>query len=75
MMIIDAGVSQGRFNVRRDLSGRIRIEQPPVVLVPPSVAIEMAVAILRTAGGHVEFADEGQTVIRAPTNGNGGLRR
>ena len=74
-MIIDAAVSQGRFNVRRDLSGRIVIEQPPLVIVPPSVAIEMAVAILRMAGGHVEFADEGQTVIRAPKrNGNGGLR-
>jgi hypothetical protein len=74
-MIVDAGVSQGRFNVRRDLSGRIVIEQPPVVIVPPNVAIEMAVAILRIAGGRVEFADEGQTIIRAPHNGNGGLHR
>jgi hypothetical protein len=29
------------------------------------------VAILRMAGGHVEFADEWQTVIRAPRKGNG----
>ena len=74
-MIIDAGVSQGRFNVRRDLDGRIVITMPPRVSLTDDVAIQIAVAILRTAGGHVEFADEGQTVIRAPTNGNGGLRR
>jgi hypothetical protein len=69
-------VSQGRFNVRRELSGLVRIEQPPVVLVRPDVAIEMAVAILKTAGGDVVFADSGQiarpTIIR--TNGNGGSR-
>lgn len=68
-------VSQGRFYVNRDLSGRVRIEMPPIVVVPPDVAIQMAVAILKMAGGHVEFADAGQTIIRAPTNGNGGIHR
>ena len=68
-------VSQGRFNVRRDLDGRIVITMPPRVSLTDDVAIQIAVAILRTAGGHVEFADAGQTIIRAPTNGNGGWIR
>jgi hypothetical protein len=68
-----AETSQGKFYVNRDLSGRIRIECPPVMLVPPDVAISMAVAILKMAGGEIEFADKHQTVIRAPHNGNGGF--
>jgi hypothetical protein len=61
--------SQGRFNVRRDLSGRIRIECPPIMLIPPDVAVQMATAILQTAGVGVEFINPGQTLIRS--NGNG----
>jgi hypothetical protein len=68
-------VSQGRFNVCRDLNGRIIITMPPRVSLTDDVAIQIAVAILRTAGGQVEFADAGQTVIRAPHNGKGGLIR
>ena len=64
--------SQGRFNVRRDLSGRVRIECPPVMLIPPDVAVQMATAILQTAGVEVNFINPGQTVIRG--NGNGLLR-
>jgi len=64
--------SQGRFNVRRDLSGRIRIECPPIMLIPPDVAVQMATAILQTAGVGVEFINPGQTLIRS--NGNGMLR-
>ena len=71
------GTSQGRFFVNRDLSGRVRIECPPVMIVPADVAISMACAILQMAGGHIEFAGENETVIRAPRkgNGNGGLIR
>jgi len=64
--------SQGRFNVRRDLSGRVRIECPPIMLIPPDVAVQMATAILQTAGVEVQFVNPGQTVIRS--NGNGAIR-
>jgi hypothetical protein len=67
-------VSQGRFHVERDLSGRVVIEMPPVVIVPADVAIEMARAILTIAGVEVLFADPGQTVIRGG-NGNGKIIR
>ena len=71
-------VSQGRFYVERDLSGRVRIECPPIVLVPPDVAVAMARAILEMAGVEVVFADPGQTVIRGQAlrgNGNGKIIR
>ena len=73
-----------RFNVRRDLSGRVRIECPPIMLVPPDIAVQMAKAIMEIAGVHVVFSDPGQTVLRPPSspafpidpynrrNGNGG---
>jgi len=64
--------SQGRFNVRRDLSGRVRIECPPLMLVPPDVAVAMAKAMLEIAGVAVQFVNPGQTVIRG--NGNGILK-
>ena len=64
--------SQGRFNVRRDLSGRVRIECPPLMLIPCEVAVQLATAILRTVGVEVEFVNPGRTVIRG--NGNGVLR-
>ena len=71
-------VSQGRFYVERDLSGRVRIECPPIVLVPPDVAVAMARAILEMAGVEVVFADPRQTVIRGQAlrgNGNGKIIR
>jgi 3-dehydroquinate synthase class II len=61
--------SQGRFNVRRDLSGRVRIECPPLMLIPPDVAVQLATAILQTVGVEVTFVNPAQTVIRG--NGNG----
>jgi len=61
-------VSQGRFYVNRDLSGRVRIECPPVMVIPPDVAVQMAQAILRIAGVTVILSEPGQTVIR-PRNG------
>jgi hypothetical protein len=67
-------MSQGVFHVERDLSGRIKIEMPPVILVPIEVAVEIARAILVMAGVEVIFADPGQTVIRPPgamAKGNG----
>jgi len=64
--------SQGRFNVRRDLSGRVRIECPPIMLIPPDVAVRLATAILQTVGVEVQFINPGQTVIRG--NGNGILK-
>lgn len=65
----------GRFHVRRDLRGLVRIECPPVMLVPPDVAVAMASAIVRMAGGEVIITDPGQTVIRPPRNGNGKVLR
>ena len=62
-------VSQGTFRVRRHGDGRVWITQPPEVIVPASVAFEMAMAILRMAGVEVMMADSGTTVIRG--NGNG----
>ena len=73
-------VSQGKFHVDRDLSGRVKIECPPVMIVPPDVAIRMAQAILRMAGVEVVFAEPSQTVIRPPglrgakAPGNGGIK-
>jgi len=61
--------SQGRFNVRRDLSGRVRIECPPLMLIPVDVAVRMATAIMQIAGVEVQWINPGQTVIRG--NGNG----
>ena len=66
-------VSQGRFYVERDLSGRVRIECPALMLIPPDVAVAMARAILEMAGVEVIFADPGQTVIKS--NGNGKIIR
>jgi hypothetical protein len=63
-------MSQGTFHVERDLSGRVKIVCPPVMLVPPDVAVEMAKAILKYAGAEVVMADPGTTVIR-PNGGNG----
>jgi len=63
--------SQGRFNVRRDLSGRVRIECPPVMLIPCDVAVQLATAILQTVGVEVQFVNPGQTIIHR--NGNGKL--
>ena len=54
------------FHVDRVLDGRVKIVCPPVMLVPPDVAVEMARAILVMAGVEVIFADAGQTVIRPP---------
>jgi 3-dehydroquinate synthase class II len=71
---MDTEVSQGRFNVRRDLSGRIRIECPPLMVIPCDVAVQMATAILQTAGAEVIFSDPGSTVIRGG-NGNGKVIR
>jgi len=69
-------VSQGRFHVRRELSGAVRIECPPVMVIPPALAVEMARQILRFAGVEVIFSDPGQTVIRPPGgNGNGKIIR
>jgi hypothetical protein len=72
---MDAEVSQGTFRVRPHDDGRIWIEQPPIVIVPCSVAVQMAEAILRVAGVEVIFADAGQTVIRGNGNGNGKVLR
>ena len=71
---MDADVSQGTFRVRPHGDGRVWIEQPPIVIVPRPVAVQMAEAILRVAGVEVIFADPGQTVIRGNGNGNGLIR-
>jgi len=58
--------SQGDFNVTRLLDGSLRFMGPAVFVVSPQVAVQIAEAILRTAGIEVVFADPGQTVIRPP---------
>jgi hypothetical protein len=63
-------MSQGQFHVERDLSGRVRITCPPVMIVPPDIAVQMARAILQYAGVEVVMAEAGMTVIR-PNGGNG----
>ena len=63
-------VSQGRFYVNRDLSGRVRIECPPVMLVPREVAIHMARAILQMAGAELIVTEPGGLTV---TRNNGGL--
>jgi 3-dehydroquinate synthase class II len=62
------------FHVRRDLSGRIRIECPPLMLVPVTTALEMARVLLQQCGAELIVTDPGQTVIR-PGNGNGKILR
>lgn len=62
-------MSQGKFHVERDLSGRVKIECPPVMIVPANVAIDMAKALLKTAGIEIVLAEPGQTVIRPPRGG------
>jgi len=65
--------SQGRFNVRRDLSGRVRIELcGGIALVPPDIAAKIGVAILQMAGVEVHTINPGQTLIRP--NGNGAIK-
>ena len=77
-------MSQGDFNVTRLLDGSLRFSMPPVFVVAPAIAVQIASAILHEAGIEVIFADPGQTVIRPPLgqafaidpvkrNGNGGL--
>jgi hypothetical protein len=63
-----------QFHVRREFSGMVKIVCPPLMIVPPMVAMEMAKAILHEAGVEVVVADPGQTVIRPPKNGNGMLK-
>jgi hypothetical protein len=58
--------SQGKFYVKRALDGRVRIECPPLMLVPPEFAVRMAQALLKEAGVETVFASPGQTVIRPP---------
>ena len=71
-------LSQGAFNVRRRLDGAVRFTCPPVFVVSPEIAVQIARAILNEAGIEVMFAEAGQTVIRPPFgrsarhNGNGG---
>ena len=70
-------MSQGDFNVTRLLDGSLRFSGPPVFVVSPAGAVQIARAILTEAGVDVIFADPGQTVIRPPAragNGNGVLR-
>lgn len=62
-------VSQGRFNVRRGLDGRVHVTCPPVMIVTPQMAVRIARAILQEAGVEVVLADPGQTVIRPPAGG------
>ena len=59
-------MSQGKFHVKRHIDGRVEVECPPVMLVPPNVAVEMAMLLLRTAGVETVMANPGQTVIRPP---------
>jgi hypothetical protein len=72
-------MSQGDFNVTRLLDGSLRFMGPPVFVVSPAGAVQIATAILQEAGVEVVFADPGQTVIRPPaalvkSNGNGAMR-
>jgi hypothetical protein len=64
-------MSQGDFNVTRLLDGSLRFMGPPVFVVGPEVAMQIARAILDQVGVEVVFADPGQTVIRPPRAGNG----
>jgi hypothetical protein len=57
-------VSQGTFFVKRALDGRVRIECPPLMLVPPEYAVKMAMALLKEAGVETVLANPSQTVIR-----------
>jgi hypothetical protein len=68
-------LSQGEFNVTRLLDGSLRFSCPPVFVVGPPVGLQIVKAILHQLGGEVIIADAGQTVIRPPGNGNGGLLR
>lgn len=70
----DPNVSQGKFHVERDLSGRVKIECPPVMIVPAKVAVEIAQAILKQAGVEIVLAEPGQTVI-CPPRANGNILR
>jgi len=58
--------SQGRFHVKRRLDGAVLVQCPPVMVVPPCVAIDMAKALLTEAGVDIVLAEPGQTVIRPP---------
>lgn len=62
-------VSQGKFHVRRELSGGVRIECPPVMVLSPEFAVKIAKGILQAVGVEVQFAELGQTVIRPPADG------
>ena len=62
-------MSQGKFHVERHIDGRVMITCPPVMIVAPEVAIQMARAILNHAGVETVLAEPGQTVIRPPRNG------
>jgi hypothetical protein len=53
--------SQGAFHVKRRLDGAVVITCPPVVVVPPYIAVKMARAILKEAGVEVVFADPWET--------------
>jgi hypothetical protein len=65
-------MSQGDFNVTRLLDGSVRFVGPPVFVVSPAIAVQIARAILHEAGVEVVFADPGRTVIRPPAgNGHG----
>lgn len=62
----------GTINVRRRADGAIRIEcKPPIVVVAPETAIEIAKALLKEAGVEMVLAEPGQTVIRPPRKING----
>ena len=60
------------FHVERDLSGRIRIECPSLMLVQREVAITMGRALLQIAGDELIHTEPGLTVTRR--NGNGIVR-
>jgi hypothetical protein len=55
----------GKFTVRRRLDGAVTIECPPLMVIRPMDAVEMAKALLKVAGVDVKFANPGQTVIQA----------
>jgi hypothetical protein len=56
----------GKFTVRRRVDGAVRIECPPIMVVRPADAVEMAKALLKVAGVETVFTDPGQTVIKPP---------
>lgn len=56
----------GKLNISRRTDGAVRIECPPVFVVSPSNAVEIAKALLKTVGVETVIAEPGQTVIRPP---------